>query len=216
MKSSSVWISYVFIILASLGTAHAQNQEACRAVEFSRELLERFPHAQETCLDVISRDGQQYAVFRARLDRVVGSRLQVRFKNPDGSYGPATRIATERDFRVLVDGRPLRVSELSRNQELTAYVQVNEPMVALAPADASEHLHPVPLVIIPVARQSSEQSSDTDEAEQVASENPSMPATAGFANAVGTLGFLLIAGVIATRTLRRARSLRQQRLRSFG
>ena len=214
MKSRSLWISFIFIILASFGTAHAQNQEACRAVEFSRELLERFPHAQETCLDVISRDGQQYAVFRARLDRVVGSRLQVRFRNPDGSYGPATRIATERDFRVLVDGRPLRVSELSRNQELTAYVQVDEPMVALAPADASEHLHPVPLVIIPVARQSSEESSN--EAQQVAAENPSMPATAGFANTIGTLGFLLIAGALAVKTLRRARWLRQQRLRSFG
>jgi hypothetical protein len=181
----------------------------------SRELLERFPNAQETCLDVISRDGQQYAVFRAQLDRVIGSRLQVRFKNPDGSFGPATRIATERDFRVLVDGRPLRVSELSRNQELTAYVQVNQPMVALAPADASERLHPVPLVVIPLARQEADESADTEDAEQGAA-NPSMPATAGYANTIGALGLALLAGAIAAKALRRARGLRQQRLRSFG
>jgi hypothetical protein len=214
MTSHRFRIVFAFLILASLGTAYGQNQQACRRVEFSPELLERFPNAQETCLDVISRDGQQYAVFKAQLDRVIGSRLQVRFRNPDGSFGPATRIATERDFRVLVDGRPLRVSELSRNQELTAYVQVNEPMVALAPADASERLHPVPLVVIPVARQNDD-AAGTEDAEQVAS-NPTMPATAGYANTIGALGLALLAGAIAVKTLRRARSLRQQRLRSFG
>ena len=58
-------------LLALIATATlAQNPTDCAAVKFSDDVLERFPRAQEACLDVISRGGQDYAVFNARLTEV--------------------------------------------------------------------------------------------------------------------------------------------------
>src|SRR5690606_6162071 len=80
--------------------AFAQNPRDCGAVAFSDEVLEQFPKAPEACLDVISRDGQEYAVFNARLTQVRGNTMRVRFHHPDGSLGPTTSITAPRDFRV--------------------------------------------------------------------------------------------------------------------
>jgi hypothetical protein len=116
-------------------TVLAQNHEACRDAVFSPEVTERYPNAREPCLDVITRQGQEYAVVQPRSDRVVGR-------------------------------------------------------------DADE---------------TSNESGTT----QLAGAGLSMPVTAGRANAIGTLGTVLIAVVIAVKTLRRVRLMRHERLRSF-
>src|SRR5262245_45867987 len=85
------------------GAAFAQNNAACRSMRFSEEVLARFPRAPEACLDVITRDGQSYAVFKAQLERVSGNTLRLRFKQPDGTYAAATNVKTSPNRRVLID-----------------------------------------------------------------------------------------------------------------
>ena len=48
----------------------------------------------------------------------------------------ATRARSRRkpEFRVKVDGKPVSVRNLAVGQELTAYVKVSEPVIALEPA----------------------------------------------------------------------------------
>jgi hypothetical protein len=183
--------------LALSGSAWAQ-RPGCADAKFSNELLTRFPRAPEACLDIISRNGEEYGVFKARLNRVSGNTLHVRFEHPDGSEGPATSIRTRRDFRVLVDGKPTQVRDLARNQELTAYVQVTRPMVALAPASESENLVAVPLVVVPVAQQVA--SAET-------SEGPLMPDTASPVALIGALGSVSFAVALCMRGMRRRRIL---------
>ena len=188
--------------------AYAQNPEGCSSVRFSEQILERFPNAPESCLDVISRSGQDYAVFRVQLERVSGNTLQVRFNNPDGTRGPRTRITAQPDFRVLVEGQPTRVRDLAPNQELTAYVQVDRPMVALAPATATQTWHIVPLAMTPAGN-------DTAESDRTrlaaADEGAVMPDTAGPAPIVATVGLLFILGAVGARAVRGVRSLRRKR-----
>lgn len=170
-------------LLCLSATSQAQTAN-CQNVQFSQAVLAKFPRAREGCLDVINRDGQDYAVYKAELLRVYSdNRVKVRFKHPDGSKGDSQTITTPRDFRVVVKGKPVPLSEVSSGQEINAYVRVTEPMIALAPVSESEPLQPVPM---------------EPEQEQV----PAMPTTASL---WPTLGLLGLAGLAAAVLLRRIR-----------
>lgn len=194
--------------LASEG-AYAQNPESCSSVRFSEQILERFPNAPDSCLDVISRAGQEYAVFRVQLERVSGNTLHVRFNNPDGSRGPRTRVTSQPDFRVLVNGEPTRVRDLAPNQELTAYVQVDRPMIALAPASTTQTWHIVPLAMTPAGGDAAESDSTRLAA---LDEGAVLPDTAGPAPIVATVGLLFLLSAVGARAVRGVRSLRRRRL----
>jgi hypothetical protein len=211
MKVLTNWIACALTLLVSSGAALAQNEAACQRVQFSEEIVERFPNVRDACLDVINREGQEYAVFKAQFERAQGNTLFVRFRNPDGSRGPLTRVPTDPDFRVLVDGREQRVDQLARNQELTAYVQVSTPMVALAPARPTATLRVVPFVVVPAAE---EAGGGGDQSERVAQADtgPAMPATASPMPALGALGVLLIAVAVCGAAVRRLRAAHQERL----
>jgi len=193
-------------ILSLVATAAlAQNPQDCAAVEFSDEVLERFPRAQEACLDVISRAGQDYAVFNARLVQVRGNTMRVRFHLPDGSMGPTQSITPPRDFRVLVNGQPTRVAELTPNQDLKAYVQVDRPMMALEPADSGQRLVIVPLV-------AEEQVADETDRTRLAEADPQMPHTAGPAPVLAVFGLLFACAAMCMRAVHGVRSIRHKQL----
>lgn len=188
---------------AWLGTSvsHAQNPAACSAVRFSEELLQEFPRAPEACLDVISRGGEEIAVFNVRLNQVRGNTVRVRFHHPDGSLGPSTRITLPNDFRVLVDGEPTPVRDLAVNQDLKAYVPVSRPMVALEPAEPAQALHLVPLVDSAQAQGDAASDERTRLAE---ADRGSLSSTAGPLPlvALGGLAFLLTALCLRAMRLR--------------
>jgi hypothetical protein len=169
--------------------AHAQNP-ACESVQFSAQVLDRFPGARTSCLDVIEHKGQQYAVFKAQLLEVRGNSLRLRVKGPDGKYGPTTTMTARADRQVLIDGKPYPVRDLAPNQELTAYVRVDSPQIALAPVNESEPLESFPLA-------------EPDEAsgpvKLASAEEPTMPDTAGWSAYLVILAtFLLTTAVILT------------------
>lgn len=175
-------------VIALNGAGFAQNAAGCRNVRFSEEVLSRFPKAPQACLDVINRDGQDYAVFKAQLESVSGNTLRVRIKQPDGTYAAVTNIETKPERRVLIDGKPVQVADLAPDQELTAYVRVDKPMIALPPASESEPLEATPLAAAePV----------------VARAEPAMPHTASQVGLLGLLGAFLWAIALAVRLTRR-------------
>lgn len=190
-------------ILALAGTAAlAQNPEGCAAVKFSDEVLARFPRAQEACLDVISRGGQDYAVFNAQLTQVRGNTMRVRFHLPDGSLGPTQSITPPRDFRVLINGTPTRIADLAPNQDLKAYVEVARPMLALEPADSGQSMVIVPLV--------AEGAVEQDSGARMADSGPEMPATAGTAPILATFGLLFACAALSLRAVLGVRALRRK------
>jgi hypothetical protein len=170
---------YLLILSASvlaLPVVHAQNS-ACQTVQFNDEVTQRFPRIREACLDVIERDGQQYAVFKGDLMRTGRNALYVRFKLPDGTRADTRKIQVSPQRRVLIAGKPVRVQDLAVGQELTAYVKVSEPVVALAPPEND------PLDLQPLEPETS----------QVASaETGTMPHTASPVRQVGAAGLVLL------------------------
>lgn len=115
-------------------TATAQSTD-CQSAQFNKDLVARFPDVRNGCLEIITRDGQQYAVYKANLVRASNSGVTVRFKLPNGKRGKSRFIKLSREFRALVEGKPVRAGDLAVGQELTAYVKVSEPEVAIEPAD---------------------------------------------------------------------------------
>ena len=169
----------------------AAESPGCPNVKFSQSVLEKFPRAQEACLDVITKGGQQYAVFKADLTGVQGNTVRVRVKLPDGSYSDIKSIRTKPDLRVLIEGKPYTVSELAPNQELTTYIRVDQPMIALAPASQTDPVDAVPLTEPP-----------TPQPTQLAAA-PVMPHTADPAALPMLLGLFCLALALAVRISRR-------------
>ena len=115
--------------------ALAQQPAVCQRVEFSQEVLARFPNIRKACLDVINKDGQEYAVVKADLVRATSRRMTVRVKLPDGTHSDPIGINIKGNARVNVNGQPTRIEDIAIGQELSAYINVTDPGIALAPVE---------------------------------------------------------------------------------
>jgi len=161
--------------------ALAQQPAACARVEFSQEVLSRFPNIRSACLDVITKGDQQYAVVKADLVRATSSRMTVRVRMPDGSKSDPIGINVNPKERIIVNGEKTRIQDVAIGQELTAYFSVKDPGIALEPAEGIEDVEFTPLPATP-----------EPEPAAVAA-NTEMPKTATILPLLGTIGFVLIA-----------------------
>jgi hypothetical protein len=93
---------------------------------------------------------------------------------------------------VLIDGTPHRVQELAPNQELTAYVHVTRPEIAIAPVADNEPVEAVPLA-----------ASDEPTRLSSAAPAPTMPETASPLEYVALLGMLGLALGMSLNIIRR-------------
>lgn len=177
MRSKSLiqLLSVGALALAAAVPAYADAAQ-CQTVEFSAAVLERFPRIREACLDVITKDGQEYAVLKADLLRVSRTSARLRPILPDGTRAEARTIAFDPARRVMVDGRAVRPSELAVGQVISFYVKVTEPVAAFEPADEAP-LAPMPMPV----------------EEPAAEPAPEMPATASPLPLIGLTGLALLA-----------------------
>lgn len=178
-----------FVSLGSLAlalipaVALAQQPEACERVEFSEEVLARFPNIRAACLDVITKGDQTYAVVKADLVRATARRMTIRVKRPDGSHSDPVGVNVAPNERLNVGGKPTAIQDVAIGQELTAYISVKDPGIALAPAEEPESVTftPVPATPEPAPQQAA------------AEPAPAMPKTATSLPLLGSIGFVLLA-----------------------
>src|SRR4030095_12243315 len=91
------------LALAAIPAANADPAD-CQTAQFGAEVLEKFPNIAKACLDIINKDGQDYAVVKADLVRTRPGAVTVRVKLPDGTRSESKIIRTAPGRRVLVDG----------------------------------------------------------------------------------------------------------------
>ena len=186
----STYLSFIGVT-ALLGGASVPALAAdCASAQFSDTVLTRFPNIRLVCSEVIEKEGQQYAVVKGDLVRTGNNAVYMKFKLADGTKSDTRKIETRPEFRVKVDGKPVSVRNLAVGQELTAYVKVSDPVIALEPYD------PAPLETSPLESAAPVMASN---------ETGDMPATASALPALGTLGALLLAfaGMLTFFRLRR-------------
>ena len=188
-------ISVGSLVLALVPAAVlAQQPAACERVQFSEEVLARFPNIRQACLDVINKDGQDYVVVKADLVRATSRRMTVRIKRPDGSYSDPIGIDIKPNRKINVDGKMVGIQDVAVGQELTTYVRVTDPGIALASDAEVVEFTPVPATPEPEPAPAP--------AEQVATA-PEMPKTATWLPLAGTLGLGLLAFGAGIAVLRR-------------
>jgi hypothetical protein len=189
MRATSTLVSTI-ILLTAAQTAPAQ-QPNCQTVQFSDAVVEKFPRVREACIDVIERQGDLLAVFKADLLKVSGNKARIRARLPGGGHADPQTVQVDPQRRVLVNDKKYRVSELAMGQELTIYAKVDEPVAAFAPAESSENPEFSPIELVPV---------------RVAAAEPEMPTTASSLLALGLSGVGLMCLGVALGFIRRQRT----------
>jgi hypothetical protein len=185
------------LVLAMIpAAALAQQPEACQRVEFSAAVLERFPNIRTACLDVITKEGQTYAVVRASLVRASQRRMVVRVRLPDGTQSDPLGINVNTNERVNIEGRMVPIRNLAVGQDISAYINVKDPGIAVASEAAG------PVEFTPITAEP-----EPEPVAEAAAPAPEMPKTATRLPLLGTLGlFLLAAGAGIAFLRRRAQS----------
>ena len=182
MKTLMSLGSLVLALVPAL--ALAQQPAACERVQFSEAVLARFPNIRQACLDVINKDGQDYAVVKANLVRATPRRMTVQIKRPDGSLSEPIGINVKPNERINIAGKLTPIQDVAIGQELTSYVHVTDPGIALASDVEVVEFTPVPATPEPAPA--------PEPAAQVAAA-PEMPKTATWLPLAGTVGLILLA-----------------------
>ena len=175
----SIYLSIIGVTAMLGGIAAPAMAADCATAQFSDAVLARFPNIRAVCTEVIEKDGQQYAVVKGDLVRTGTNAVYMKFNMADGTKSDTRKIETRPEFRVKVDGKPVSVRNLAVGQQLTAYVKVSDPVIALEPAEPTEQLASYPI----------EEASPAPMAQNTAE----MPRTAGPMPSVLSLGGLLLA-----------------------
>jgi hypothetical protein len=112
-----------FTLIGGLAaTQSALAQGGCGAVTFTGTVAAQFPEARNACLDIVTREGKQYAHFKGEIVSVRGSEVRARFHLPNDQYSQTYAFTPKSSARVNIAGRTYRYSELQKGQTLDVYI----------------------------------------------------------------------------------------------
>jgi hypothetical protein len=120
-------------------------QGNCGNIVFSGDISSRFPNARLACLDVATREGKDFAHFKARITGVSGSKVSAEFKLPDGTYSRPVTFTPDPDARARIAGTTYRIRDLSRGQELDVYLPPDRWEIVI-PQDPTQTFAAAPAV----------------------------------------------------------------------
>lgn len=94
----------------------------CADLKWSAEVLAANPDIASACQGVFEKDGVLYAKATIEVVRVLGNTLRFRTLLSDGSMGKRRSVDLDSYWRVSIDGREYRLSDLSAGQRLNIYL----------------------------------------------------------------------------------------------
>ena len=189
-------IPFAIVVLAFTAALDAKAQApGCSEIEFTDEVLMKYPRAQEFCHEVAARDGKLYAHFVLEYERTSGGAVYATPKRPDGSSAEdAVAFTPPEGGRVKIDGRQYRYNQLSRGQELDVWIP--QDRWGFAALETEEDLMAEPTVMIIAIE-------EVEEEDDMMAQN--LPSTATNMPLVGILGAVFIAIGTGIGWLRRRR-----------
>ena len=116
----------------------------CEELRWSEAVLQANPDIAMACRGVFQKDGVLYALARIEVAQVQGNTLRFRTLRTDGSKGPRRSVKLPGSFRVKLDGRDYRISELSAGQQLDIFLPEDRfALVVMGDNGAAEVSTPV-------------------------------------------------------------------------
>ncbi len=128
------------IAVAGTATAAAPAHKVvgkCVDIQWSADLLKKYPRAPAKCLDVVEKDGKKYARFMAKVVKVKPDAVTIKFLNVAGTPGSPVVITPTADALVNVGDQKLPYAKLKKGEKLTFYVPELTVGVISDPADAA-------------------------------------------------------------------------------
>lgn len=126
MMINRALVAGVFALsMVTAGTAAAEKTRGavdCSELNWSPQVLERNPDIARACQGVFEKDGVLYAKATIRVVRVVGDTLRFRTMLNDGTFGERRGVTLDPQWRVNLDGREYRLSQLTEGQLLNIYL----------------------------------------------------------------------------------------------
>ncbi len=118
-------ITGLALALAAAGAAAADQPRGaveCTDLKWSAEVLAANPDIASACRGVYEKDGILYAKATIEVVRVLGTTLRFRTLLTDGKLGKRRSVTLDSKWRVAIDGREYRLSDLSEGQRLNIYL----------------------------------------------------------------------------------------------
>ncbi len=113
------------LLLAAVGATAADKPRGavqCADLKWSAEVLAANPDIALACQGVYEKDGVLYAKATIEVVRVLGNTLRFRTLLADGSLGKRRSVSLDSQWRVSIDGREYRLSDLGEGQRLNIYL----------------------------------------------------------------------------------------------
>jgi len=129
----------VLTALVGLGftmTASAQSL-TCDDLVWNPAVLADNPNIGDVCLDVLERNGQTVAKFRARVVRQSVNSTIVQWQLPDGSWSPSQRRYPDRGFTAHLQDKEVKLLDLPDRQEVNVYVPASDITWSMPVAEAA-------------------------------------------------------------------------------
>jgi LPXTG-motif cell wall-anchored protein len=123
MASGALWMGLCVAVLADVNPntdqAFTTTGHDCSHVVWRPEIIAQYPGIGDACQSLETRDGTDFVKFSGKVVRVsgMGRSLALRFKD-----GDTVTLKPPPGQRIYVEGKPTRVADLQRGQELNFYV----------------------------------------------------------------------------------------------
>jgi hypothetical protein len=127
MKSSMLLAIVVLIGMPVAGLAQSPPQQlSCiKDITFSHEFLAKYPNAPAACQEVVEANGQKWARFSAKTEKVKNGQATFAFSDTYGNSITHLTFSFTPDAQVTVDGQPTLASNLRKGDEVTFWVPEN-------------------------------------------------------------------------------------------
>jgi hypothetical protein len=122
MKKTIGLLASLTLLGGLAATQSAVAQGGCGNVTFTGPVASQFPEAKNACLEMVTRNGQQFAHFKGEIVGISGGQVRARFKLPNGQYSQTYAFRPDPATRININGQRYRFSELQRGQELDVYL----------------------------------------------------------------------------------------------
>jgi hypothetical protein len=113
------------IPFAGPAQSQAQRLSCINDITYSQEFLAKYPKAPSVCQEVVEANGQKWARFNAKTEKVKNGQATFSFIDPYGNSIAHLTFAFTPTAQVNVEGKQVMVSSLKKGDEVTLWVPEN-------------------------------------------------------------------------------------------
>jgi hypothetical protein len=116
---------------------------SCSDLTWSETRLESNANIANVCLEVVEKNGANYAKLHAKVVRQGVNSTVVQYQLPDGGWAPSERVFPA-GFEALIGGQDVKIANLAPRQEVNVYIKEEGNFMVPQPEAAPVAVAPPP------------------------------------------------------------------------